>query len=483
MDDVGAVRSGDGSAVATDSRPSVTRLRFYAVMAGPVPPSGAVSHEAELVYWSGSKEKADRVAIGQIGRIDQVVPLDGGSGGESGHWLLISSTLAAERPPTVLIVEDDDLNRAFYGTTLRQITSDVHLAATAGEAAAIIESVDIDLALIDIRLPDANGFEVARSMLSTERGRGAIVLLMSAYQNLADREKVSAAGAAGVIMNPVAPDELLQTVEEYLSRPVAQEPQGLAVPLVDDSDARVLLFGPPRVEIEGREVPLPPGRSAELLATLATCSPNAVTSDQIARLAWASSRDVSQGAVYTAISRLRSFLNDAGAQDVIGSGPDGYYLNVKPSQIDLVAFEEAANELYRRPGEVDVPGLRAVMDLWGPGLPYTMPTNHLLTRWESRLLEVHARLSEDLASKSMLLSDYPETISLVTALLDREPWRESAWAMLAKALYRSGRTNDALKTVGEARQRLSEDLGLDPGPGLVAMETMILTHDPALLND
>jgi DNA-binding beta-propeller fold protein YncE len=48
------------------------------------------------------------------------------------------------------------------------------------------------------------------------------------------------------------------------------------------------------------------------------------------------------------------------------------------------------------------------------------------------------------------------------------------------ALYRAGRQSDALEAYQRARRRLSEELGLEPGPQLQELERRILTHDPEL---
>ena len=65
--------------------------------------------------------------------------------------------------------------------------------------------------------------------------------------------------------------------------------------------------------------------------------------------------------------------------------------------------------------------------------------------------------------------------------MSQHPWRERAWATLVLALCRAGRQGDALSALARARSRLAEDLGVDPGPELQALQARVLAHDPELL--
>ena len=66
------------------------------------------------------------------------------------------------------------------------------------------------------------------------------------------------------------------------------------------------------------------------------------------------------------------------------------------------------------------------------------------------------------------------------AAVAEAPLRERRWALLALAQYQSGRQGEALRTLHRARTVLVAELGLDPGPDLVALEQAILRQDPAL---
>ena len=111
----------------------------------------------------------------------------------------------------------------------------------------------------------------------------------------------------------------------------------------------------------------------------------------------------------------------------------------------------------------------AELDGWGPGRDEAARLSELRRRAEERLAE--ALLSEGRVDEATALS---------VGLTGREPLREQRWVLLAQAYYRSDRQADALRSVGQARRLLREDLGVDPGPALVAIERAVLEHDPTL---
>jgi DNA-binding SARP family transcriptional activator len=64
--------------------------------------------------------------------------------------------------------------------------------------------------------------------------------------------------------------------------------------------------------------------------------------------------------------------------------------------------------------------------------------------------------------------------------LGEHPLRETLWAQLMLALYRSGRQAEALKAYQRLREHLVEDLGIEPSRELVELEAAVLRHDSTL---
>ena len=90
---------------------------------------------------------------------------------------------------------------------------------------------------------------------------------------------------------------------------------------------------------------------------------------------------------------------------------------------------------------------------------------------EARRLEVLHLDAEDWWLEARLASGGHEAVvAEAEAMVGACPTRERRWQMLALAQYRSGRQADALETLRRARTTLVEELGLDPGPELAALD-------------
>ena len=100
--------------------------------------------------------------------------------------------------------------------------------------------------------------------------------------------------------------------------------------------------------------------------------------------------------------------------------------------------------------------------------------------YRARLEEVRLGLIEDQLAARLDLGASSEVIGELEGLVSEHPLREGLWALLMVALYRDGRQADALATYQRARNRLADELGLDPGRQLQQLEHQILVHDPAL---
>ena len=222
-------------------------------------------------------------------------------------------------------------------------------------------------------------------------------------------------------------------------------------------------------------------RDRVVAAALVMAVPEPLSADRLASALWgeqvpATWTKVVQGSV----SRLRRAL----PPESIEHGPGGYRLALRPEEIDLVAFERLgaqAEHLARTDPEAAMGHLEACRRLWR-GRPFAD-----LSDWPDALgtvsrLEARRSALEELAVTIHLSAGrLEEAIAQGSELVADEPFAEHRAALLATALYRAGRPVEALAVLRRTAAALGDELGLEPGPELVALEAAVLQHDPEVL--
>lgn len=117
---------------------------------------------------------------------------------------------------TVLVVEDDQPLSRLFGTILGRNGYNVLTVCTASAALHCLEQEYVDLIITDVMLPDMDGFELIRQL--RESGSTLPILLVTAQETLADKERGFTAGADDYIVKPVEVEELLLRVRALLRR-------------------------------------------------------------------------------------------------------------------------------------------------------------------------------------------------------------------------------------------------------------------------
>ena len=162
----------------------------------------------------------------------------------------------------------------------------------------------------------------------------------------------------------------------------------------------------------------------------------------------------------------------------------GYALAVDPETIDAVRFErlvERAHE-HRSNGDPEraVAGYEQALALWR-GPPFSDVAAWPPASAEAaRLEEIRRAAEEDLLDVHLECGEHHSVIADAERLVRAEPLSERRWAILALALYRSGRQADALAALRRMRAELEAGLGVDPGPEISELETRMLRQDPRL---
>lgn len=241
-----------------------------------------------------------------------------------------------------------------------------------------------------------------------------------------------------------------------------------------------------------------------LLAALALHRGRAVSADTLADLVWDGSPPPGvAGTLQGYVAGLRRALEPdratRGAATVLVTEQPGYALRLPDEDLDTVAFEAAvasahtlvaplADALCRGralpPDAPDASGLSALHDsledalgLWR-GVPFAELGDVPAAAAErARLEELRVLASEDRAALGILLGLHATVAAELDALTRVHRLRERAWALRALALAGSGRQADALAVLREVREVLDEELGLEPGPELRAVQTAVLRQE------
>ncbi len=186
------------------------------------------------------------------------------------------------------------------------------------------------------------------------------------------------------------------------------------------------------------------------------------------------------------VVRLRDDLG-RGAGTVILTEGAGYRLDISVATVDAALFEadlDAGLAAYRRGDDrTAIECLDSGLGSWRAEAYLDFADAPFALNERMRLADLRAVALETRADAALRLGEAATLISELEGRVRREPYRERSWEQLILALYRSGRQADALAAYRMARDRLASNLGVDPGPGLRALETRILNHDPTLLLD
>ncbi|WP_018219313.1 BTAD domain-containing putative transcriptional regulator [Salinispora pacifica] len=246
------------------------------------------------------------------------------------------------------------------------------------------------------------------------------------------------------------------------------------------------LLGPLGVwTADGTPVTVPDLKVRLLLATLLAHEGQPVSIDRLREQVWTDRPPANPtGALQTKVWRLRRALDAAtpGARDRVLSHPPGYLLRTGPEPTDAERFTAL---LERAANTAAAPNRAALLDealgLWRGPVLADFPEAPFATALAARLAEQRLTAIEDRAEARLTLGEHHPHSGELADLLTHHPYRERLRALHLRVLYRAGRQGEALDSYDRFRRQLADELGVDPGPELVALHRAILSQDPALL--
>jgi DNA-binding SARP family transcriptional activator/DNA-binding beta-propeller fold protein YncE len=257
------------------------------------------------------------------------------------------------------------------------------------------------------------------------------------------------------------------------------------LPTKGHSDLEFRILGPLEVARGQQALPLGSPRQRALLGLLLVHANEPIARERLIEELWGDAAPKTVNSVLSVyLSRLRRLLADGTGDQLLLTQAAGYVLRVPPDKLDAYRFqtllERGRRELASGEAERASLTLRDALALWrGPALAdlafESFAQTEIARLEELRLTALEARIEAELA-----LGREDTLIAELETLVAAHPFRDGVRAQLMLALYRSGRQAEALETYRRARRMFSEELGIEPGPRLRALEGAILRHDSSL---
>lgn len=122
-----------------------------------------------------------------------------------------------DQRPVVVLAEDNDDARRVYGLILRHFGYRVEEATTGSAAVALVRDLRPSLVLMDIGLPEIDGFQASRMLKSDPRTSGIPLIAFSARIDSTADLIGATPSFDGYILKPVSPQELVRRVNAYLA--------------------------------------------------------------------------------------------------------------------------------------------------------------------------------------------------------------------------------------------------------------------------
>jgi DNA-binding SARP family transcriptional activator len=242
-------------------------------------------------------------------------------------------------------------------------------------------------------------------------------------------------------------------------------------------DCRVL--GPLQVDCGGVEVPVAGHVAGRVLAALSTTAGVPMGDEVLAEVVWGDDLPAKVAhSLRVAVCRLRGKLGP----DCVLRTPGGYAFSIPAERLDHHRFVELVSTGLRCQREQDARGavraFESALRLWR-GRPWPeLGEAELVTLARMRLEELRLVAVEELQAARLVTGDIGTALAALREAVADTPYRERRWELLATCLCASGQPTRALSELRRVRRLLADDLGIDPGPALQALERRIQPTSP-----
>jgi two-component system OmpR family response regulator len=210
----------------------------------------------------------------------------------------------------VLIVDDEPNIRDLLATSLRFAGYEIQTAANGAQAVAAVIESEPDIILLDVMLPDMNGFSVTKKL----RGSGiqAPILFLTARDDVEDKITGLTVGGDDYLTKPFSLDEVVARIQAILRRTKTVDAETAVI----DAGAVVINQDAHEVTIEGKLVDLSP-TEYKLLRFLVMNPDRVLTKAQILDHVWEYDFNGDMGIVESYVSYLRKKLDPISSRPLI----------------------------------------------------------------------------------------------------------------------------------------------------------------------
>lgn len=180
------------------------------------------------------------------------------------------------------------------------------------------------------------------------------------------------------------------------------------------------------------------------------------------------------------VHHLRKTIGDSGAQ-VLVTRPPGYQVVLGPGELDADRFAalvaEGRQALASGGANQAVDLLTGALGLWRGGALADVFATPLVAAEADRLEASRLEALELRAQANLACGRFAEVLPEVRRLLADHPLQEKLWALQMRALYGAGRQAEALEIYEQARNKIADELGVDPGAELRQLYHQILNAE------
>jgi two-component system OmpR family response regulator len=210
----------------------------------------------------------------------------------------------------VLIVDDEPNIRDLLATSLRFAGYEIQTAANGAQAVAAVQESEPDIILLDVMLPDMNGFSVTKKLRSS--GIQAPILFLTARDEVEDKITGLTVGGDDYLTKPFSLDEVVARIQAILRRTKTVDTESAVI----DAGAVVINQDAHEVTIEGKQVDLSP-TEYKLLRFLVMNPDRVLTKAQILDHVWEYDFNGDMGIVESYVSYLRKKLDPISSRPLI----------------------------------------------------------------------------------------------------------------------------------------------------------------------